>query len=286
MMLCFHISRRLWAYCDGVVSIEERARIEEHFESCARCRARVAHISENIRLMRQVSLLDPADELWDSIENGLSSNIRRELPRDAVPKRLFGVGKRWVLRPAAIVASLAIIFTALFFASRYGLLPSSQKGEFNLAGYLDQVSVVASADTNLKEFPAALGFTGMSLTEARAAVDFPLISPESLPGGYALTAVRLYTCEDFGAVQLKYRGEQGGLCVFQSPTSLNLSFGDRQSERCSSGGVQCRRTSSQNCSVYRFVLGETQCALMIPQTDPSVVGAVIRAFNAEYERTK
>ena len=286
MKLCFHIGRRLWAYCDGVVSLEERARIEEHFESCARCRARVAHISENIRLIRQASLLDPADELWDSIEKGLSSDIRRQMHRDVVPKRLLGLGKRWVLRPAAIVASLAIILTALFFASRYGLLPGSQKGEFNLAGYLDQVSAVVSADTNLKEFPAAFGFTGVSLTEARAAVSFPVISPESLPEGYVLTAVRLYTCEDFSALQLKYRSEKEGLCVFQSPANLKLSFGDRQSQRCTAGGVQCRRTSSPGCHTYGFTLGDTRCVVMTGQTDQALIDELIKAFNTEYYETQ
>jgi hypothetical protein len=257
-----------------------------HLASCADCRAHSEQIRKNMHLMRQLPLRDPADELWDAIARELSLSRWPEPARAAVHGRRLGFGKRWILRPAAVVAALVMIATALLLASRYGLLPGSHKGELNLAGYLDLVGTVASAEPALREFPAAPGFTKVSWPEARTAINFPAIAPESLPGGYRLTAVRLYTRGDLRALQFKYRSEQSGLCVFQLPASSELSFGERPSEQYKADGVYCRRTSSQSCSVYRFVLGETQCVLMMREADPAVIGELIQAFSTEYEQTQ
>ena len=83
----------------------------------------------------------------------------------------------------------------------------------------------------------------------------------------------------------EYRGEQGGLCIFQLPAMSKLSFGEQPSEQYQSDGVQCRLLRGQHCSVYPFVLGETQCALMTRQTDPATVDTLIQFFNAEYKKT-
>lgn len=112
------------------------------------------------------------------------------------------------------------------------------------------------------------------------------IAPESLPGGYRLAAVCLYRAGNLRALQFKYRSEQGGLCVFQLPSGVKLSFGERPSEQYKADGAYCQRTSSKNCSIYRFVLGETQCVLMTRQTDPAVVGALIQTFNTESEKAQ
>jgi anti-sigma factor RsiW len=286
MNFCFRISHRLAAYCEGELSSDERACIAAHLDECAGCRARAEQIRKNMHLMQQLPRLEPADELWNSIARELSVSRWPEPARVASPARRLGFGLRWALRPAAMVAALFIIATALLLASRYGLLPGSHKGELNLAGYLDLVGTVASAEPALREFPAAPGFTKVSWPEARTAVNFPAIAPESLPGGYRLTAVRLYTHGNLRALQFKYRSEQGGLCVFQLPADSKLSFGERPSEQYKADGAHCRRTSSKSCSVYRFVLGETQYVLMMRQTDPAVVGALIQTFNAEYEKTQ
>lgn len=286
MKFCFHISRRLPAYCEGEAPPDERARIAAHLDECARCRERSRQIRQRIDLMRQLPLLDPADQLWDAIARDVSASSWPEPIRERFIRRWSGFGRRWLLRPAAIAAVLFIIGAALLLASRYGLAPGAHKGELNLAGYLDLVGTVAAAEPALREFPAAPGFTTVNWPEARATVDFPVIDPEVLPGGYRLTAVRLYTRGDFRALQFKYRSEQGGLCVFQLPASSKLSFGERSSEQYQADGIQCWRLSSQHCSVYPFLLGETQCVLMTRQADPAMVGSLIQAFNAEYEKTQ
>ncbi|MGH9845511.1 MAG: hypothetical protein ACREEM_42920 [Blastocatellia bacterium] len=236
--------------------------------------------------MRQLPLFDPADQLWDAIARDVSASGWPEPIRETVSGRRLSSGQRWLLRPAAIAAILFIIATALLLASRSGLLPGSHKGELNLAGYLDLVGAIASAEPALREFPVAPGFIEVSWPEARATVDFPVIAPESLPGGYKLTAVRLHSLGGLRALQFKYRSEQGALCVFQLPSGPKLSFGERPSEQCQAGGVFCRRTSSRNCVAYRFVLGETQCALVMRQTDLAVVDALIQASMRQASPTK
>src|SRR2546427_12229635 len=125
-----HIGRRLIAYCDGSLGHDERARIEEHLGSCARCLARLGRIRASIRFTRQLPLLDPADELWGRIEERLSSDIRTQLPRELIRERRLGFGGSWLLRPATFLAFLAIVVTAVFLISHYGLPPGARTAEF------------------------------------------------------------------------------------------------------------------------------------------------------------
>ncbi len=286
MKFCFHISRRLPDYCEGEAPPDERARIAAHLGECADCRERSRQIRQRIDLMRQLPLLDPPDQLWDAVASDLSASEWPEPVREAFSGRRLGFSQRRLLRPVAIAATLFIIATALLLAGRSGLLPGAHKGELNLAGYLDLVGTIAAAEPALREFPAAPGFTEVSWPEAAAAAGFPVIAPAVLPGGYKLTAVRLYNLVGLRALQFKYRSEQGGLCVFQLPSGSKLSFGEQSSEQCLLGGLYCQRTSARNCVAYRFVLGETQCALVMRQTDPAVVDALIQAFNAASQSDK
>lgn len=294
MKFCFHISGRLAAYCEGEIGPHERAHITAHLDECASCRACAEEVRSNVYLMRQLPLRNPAGQLWNSIEtqlrnsieNGLVLNGRREATRSVWHGMLFRVKERWLLRPLAIVALLIIVATSILIGSRSGLLPGNHTGELNLAGYFDLVGTVASAEPALREFPAAPGFSEVRWPDARAAVNFPLIAPESLPGRYQLTMVRLYTHGDLRALQFKYRNEHAGLCVFQLPASSKLSFGERPSEQYKADGVHCRRTGSNSCSAYGFVLGSTQFVLMTRETNPATVGALIQAFKTEYDKTQ
>jgi thiol-disulfide isomerase/thioredoxin len=238
-------------------------------------------IHQRIDLMRQLPLLNPADQLWTAIAKDASAGKLPEPIIVALSGRRWGFSQRRLPRLAAIAAALFIMGAALLLVSRSGLAPGDPKGELNLAGYLDLVGAVAAAEPALREFPVAPGFTEASWPEAGATIGFPVIAPEILPGGYKLTAVRLYSFGGLRALQFKYRGEQSALCVFQLPTGSKLSFGEEPLEQCLIGGVYCRRANSQNCMAYRFALGETQFALVMRQTDPAVVEALIQAFSAK-----
>jgi thiol-disulfide isomerase/thioredoxin len=286
MNFCFHISRRLVAYGEGEVSANESARIQTHLDRCARCRERYRQIRRRTDLIRQLPLLDPAEELWDAIARDASASrspepVKKAFVVAAFSRRRWDSGQRWLLRSAAIAAAISIIATAFLLTHRSGLSPGGHNGELNLAGYLDLVGTVAAAEPALREFPAAPGFIEVSWPEARTTVAFPAIAPEILPGGYKLSAVRLYSLGSLRALQFKYHSEQDALCVFQLSSGSKLSFGERLSERYQADGVHCLRARSRNCVLYRFILSETQCALMTRQTDPAVVDALIRAFNAE-----
>src|SRR5262245_60128842 len=212
MKFCFHISRRLGFYCEGKVSRKESERIEAHLDECPRCRERSRQIHQRIALMRQLPLLDPAEELWDAIAKDVLANGRPEPTREAFIGRWLYSGQGRFMRPAAIAAALFVIVGALALISRYGLGTGSHKGELNLADYLDLVGVAAAAEPTLKEFPGAPGFAEANWPEAGATIGFPVIAPEILPGGYKLTAARLYSYGDLRALQFKYRSEQSALC--------------------------------------------------------------------------
>jgi thiol-disulfide isomerase/thioredoxin len=286
MNFCFHINRRLVAYGEGEVSSRERARIEAHLDGCARCRERFRQIRQRTDMMRQLPLLDPASRLWDDIARGVSASewlepVKEALIGEPFSGRRLSAGRKFILRPIAIAGAILVIATVLLLAHRFGLWSGAHKGELNLAGYLDLVGAVAAAEPALREFPAAPGFTEIKWPEAKATIGFPVVAPETLPGGYKLIAARLYSPGNLRALQFKYRSEQGGLCVFQLPSGSKLSFGEQESEQYLADGVFCRRMKSRNCVLYRFALGETQCALMTRQTDPAVIDALIQAFNAE-----
>src|SRR5262249_53444035 len=167
MKLWFHVRHRLSAYCEGEVSADEKARIEAHLESCADCRARYEETRKNAHLLRQVALREPADELWYRIAQELSLGASAPPARVSSARTPSGWRNRRVLRLAAVAACLIVIATGLLLA-KYGLLRGGQKGELNLASYLDLVGTVASAQSELTEFPAAPGFTTVSLSEVRA----------------------------------------------------------------------------------------------------------------------
>src|SRR5262245_12702842 len=286
MKFCFHISRRLVAYGEGEMSLNERMSIEEHLYGCSRCRERLGQIRQRTDLMRQAPLINPAEELWEAIAREVSASgrpdpVKEAFIGDALNGRPWSFGHRWPLRSAAIAAAIFIIATVLLLANRFGLAPGRHNGELNLAGYLDLVGAVAAAEPALREFPAAPDFTEVRWPEARATVGFPAIAPEILPGGYKLAAVRLYSLGGLRALQFKYRSEQSALCVFQLPSGSKLSFGEQPSEQYQADGVYCWRARSRHCVLYCFTLGETQCALMTRQTDPAVVDALIQAFKAE-----
>src|SRR6266511_519479 len=242
MKFCFQISRRLAAYSEGEVSPNDSARIKAHLDGCARCRERSMQIHQRIELMRQLPLLDPADQLWTAIARDVSTSgrpapVKEAFTGDALSGLRRRFGHRWLLRSAAVSA--------------------------------------------LREFPAAPGFTEARWPEARTAVAFPVIAPEILPGGYKLAAARLYSLGGLRALQFKYRSEQDAMCVFQLPSGSKLSFGEKPSEQYHADGVFCWRARARHCAFYCFVLGETQCALMTCQTDPAVVDVIIQAFKAE-----
>ena len=284
MKLCFHISHRLAAYCEGEISPQEQAHIAAHLAACADCCARAEQMRRNIHLMKRLPLPEPNHELWDAIARELSASRRPQPTRVVSFARQWSMAKRWMLRPATVMVALFVIATALLLVNQYRLLLGGRQGELNLAGYFDLVGTVASAEPALRELPTAPGFTTVDWPAARATLDFPVINPEVLPGGYRLTAAQLYLRGDIRAMQFKYCSEQSSLCVFQLPASSKLLLGNQPLELCTVGGIGCQYTRNKNCSAYHFILGGTQCLLIVCQADAAMVNSVIQAFQAEYQR--
>jgi len=283
---CFQIVGRLAAYCDGALRPEEELRIAEHLRSCVRCRAHAERIGVNTDLFQNLPLFEPPDRTWNFIEEELSRRDPFEpakLPVGDQRRSTFGL----IPRRLVIAVAVVVFAVAVFAVARYSLRLGAQRWELNLASYLDLVDTVVAATGDPKEndFPAAPGFSEVTLADAKAVLDFPVVTPESLPGGYSLAAVQLYRRGDIRALQLRYQNGEGALCLFQIPANVEPSFGNRESEEDKAGGVQCHRTRSQHCVAYRFVLGQTQYVLMMREADLALTDRLIQELRAVYGKT-
>lgn len=285
MFFCFFISRRLTAYVENEVSLNEREGIDAHLNVCNRCRSRVNHISRRINLIQQLPLLKPDDTRWTSIANNLYGwNVSEPLKQTNTKWHPFTVRNRFL--KVAVMTLFLLVFTVILFpAIRSRLQPVSNKRELNLAAYLDLVGTASAAESNLKEFPVAPGFKEVSRSEAEKEIGFPVIAPETLPGGYKLTAIRLYTRGDFRALQLKYQSERDGLCVFQLASDSTLSFGGQSSNECEIDGIRCRRLNDTSCIIYPFTVGRTQSVLIMSQRDSTTVDGLIQTFENTYHKS-
>jgi anti-sigma factor RsiW len=284
MTFCFQFVRRLAPYLDGVLNPDEERRVAEHLRSCAPCHEHAERIHRDIDLLQTLPLEEPPDHTWRSIEEELSTFVPSTTV--ALPKvrpKLLGL----IPQRLAIAAVLFVLVLGIFSVTRRDPKFGGRHSELNLAGYLDLVgaATAAAADSKPNDFPPAPGFLDVTIADAKATLDFPIISPQSLPDGYSLTAVRLYTRDNVRAVQLQYQNEQGALCLFQMPTTVQPSFGNQQSEADTVGGVQCHRTRSSRCVAYRFVLGQTGYVLMMRQRDPELTDRLIKEIRAAYEKT-
>jgi hypothetical protein len=227
--------------------------------------------------------VEPPDGTWSSIEEQLSGV---EQLTSASPPETRRMSSRLGARPLAAAALLSLFVLAIVMVTRQGTRFGEHHWELNLAAYLDLVGTVNAATADLKpnDFPAAPEFSEVTLAQAKAAADFPFISPHSVLGGYALTAVRLYMRDNARAVQLKYQNEQGALCLFEMPATATPSFGSQQSEPDTVGGVQCHSTRLSRCVAYRFVLGETGYVLMMRQHDYELADRLIQEIRVDYEK--
>ena len=284
MNFCFQFARRFPAYSAGLLNPDEERRVAEHLKSCARCREHAERIHRDIDLLKTLPLQEPPDQTWSSIEEELSTFVPSgRVARQEGRRKLF----RFIPQRLAIAAVLFVLVLAIFAVTRDGPWFGGHQWELNLAGYLDLVgaSTAAAADSKPNDFPAAPGFLDVTLANAKATLDFPFISPQSLSDGYSLTGVRLYTRDNVRAAQLQYQNEQGALCLFQMPATVKPSFGNEQTEPDTVGGVQCHRTRSSRCVAYRFVLGQTGYVLMMRQRDSGLTDRLIQEIRSAYEKT-
>ena len=150
MKFCFHINRRLPAYCEGEVSTNESARIEAHLDECPGCRERARQIRQRIDLMRQAPLLDPPDRLWRGIAGELSLDKWHMPAGDVSPGRRLVFGQKRFLRPAVIAAAIFIIGAALFqaFNAEAGL---GQAAASSAASQSDKREVQLAAEFKLSD---------------------------------------------------------------------------------------------------------------------------------------
>jgi anti-sigma factor RsiW len=95
-----HVSRKLAAYVEGVLTRREAQQVEGHMEQCARCRADCEHVRFGMALMERLPSVEPPDAIWAAIEATL---------REDRPARRRAIGQ-WRL---AFAATLTVALVAL-----------------------------------------------------------------------------------------------------------------------------------------------------------------------------
>jgi hypothetical protein len=75
-MFTRHVSRRLAAYIDGELSLQEAARVERHAAQCADCRAERERVEFGMEALGRLSAIEPPDAVWTSIEAALGEERR------------------------------------------------------------------------------------------------------------------------------------------------------------------------------------------------------------------
>ncbi|MFN0158826.1 MAG: zf-HC2 domain-containing protein [Bacteroidota bacterium] len=113
-------------YLDGVLSVEQRHRVEAHLAECIRCRNEMKHLRILRDDVRELpSSLTPPRDLWPGISAQIEaehSNILHHPASSAIgnmPRRRFGWTKRLTL-----AASVVIVIGGAFWASVLFTSPS------------------------------------------------------------------------------------------------------------------------------------------------------------------
>ena len=99
-MACKKIGDRLMAFVDDEMDAEERARMEEHLETCPSCAEDVRAYEKMREMARQLRLREPPPEFWD------------EYPRGVVARTERGIG--WLLVIAGTVLLAGFVMYELW----------------------------------------------------------------------------------------------------------------------------------------------------------------------------
>ena len=212
-MGCVNIGK-LRAYCDGELASAEAVKVEGHLTECARCAAQLEDMRhDSLMVSSKLSMLAPKETESPVDPDVALARLRQELaPRTGrqgvagwFGALLSGPGFEW--RPlAAGLATVAVVAALLALppvrSAAVGLLSVFRVQEFAA------VTVDPSTLSNVPMLdPTMIGsfeagsqapktYSGLSVLEAAAKVDFPVRLPSQLPAGLA-TEPKLSVTDSF-----------------------------------------------------------------------------------------
>jgi len=108
MKTCHDMEERLNDHADGLLSLPERRRVDDHLAACAGCRETLDHLR---RLHEDAGALphslEPARDLWPGIESALQGT------RNVIPLRPRIASRPSILWRVAMPAAAAVLLMAL-----------------------------------------------------------------------------------------------------------------------------------------------------------------------------
>ncbi|OPX88500.1 MAG: hypothetical protein A4E53_01929 [Pelotomaculum sp. PtaB.Bin104] len=203
----------LQAFLDGEISGSQRSAIEKHLLECSSCRAALEQLRENLTFTdTRLSgyLQHMSREEFDTGAAWLRFNTNRRSGQNKLKTRkgVIQMLSRYRAATTAAVLVLAVVFAFSFSSVR------TMASELLTVFRVEKVKTISISPADIASMEKAirngagqvdienfgnLEFIGkqttnkVSLSEARAGVDFQLKLPEPLPAGYSLKEIYLNT---------------------------------------------------------------------------------------------
>jgi hypothetical protein len=158
---CSGARRRLSAFHDGELPVEEQVAVEEHLRACGTCAtdaASLRHLGEELRAASSVHIAWMAPAMA-----GLQAGVmacRSAEQQESVPAQVSRAFEDMRLGFAALGSTVASVVTVLLMIGILSFAPGSERPD-SLAGMLDTFGPTAGVDNNIG-LPRAAGESTVS----------------------------------------------------------------------------------------------------------------------------
>lgn len=220
-MNCGTIREQLGGYVDGEVALESRAEIHDHVASCPDCAGELAELHELADALSRPQTAAVPTGLWQAIEERLPARPKRRILTFPIP-RFIG-----------IAAAVFILVGLGLFSLPWGGngIQQAQAATVDFGVLLDGLRFDARAAFD--KFVSL--YQGRRATGAEArqhGKDLTFNLPESLPGGFRLTAIYTLRFGNKPGVAACYERDGQFLGALFHPPVLQEDFGTHEDREC------------------------------------------------------
>lgn len=220
-MTCDTIREQLGTYVDGEVPPESRAEIHDHVANCPDCAGELAELRELANALSRPGTVAVPPNLWQAIEERLPARPKRRILTFPIP-RLVG-----------IAAAVFIVVGLGLFSLPWGGngIPQAQAATVDFGVLLDGLRFDARGAFD--KFVSLYQGRRATVAEARRhGKDLTFDLPESLPGGFRLTAIYTLQFGNKPGVAARYERDGQFLGALFHPPVLQEDFGTHADREC------------------------------------------------------